>query len=87
MITKQNIVKHELIGLDVRIVESRSNLKDLEGRVVDETKNLLVVETDKGEKKVPKQYSVFEFKIPHGHVAVEGERLLFRPEDRIKRAR
>jgi ribonuclease P protein subunit POP4 len=87
MITKNNIVKHELIGLDMRVVSSSSNLTGLSGRVVDETKNLLVVATPKGEKKVPKQYSVFEFQLPEGRVTVEGDRLLFRPEDRIKKAR
>ncbi len=87
MITNRNVVKHELIGLDIRVVRSSSDLAGLEGRVVDETKNTITIETQKGEKKVQKKHSSFEFKIPDGTVTIEGERLLFRPEDRIKRAR
>ena len=87
MRTKGNIVKHELIGLDIRVLRSSSIPAGLRGRVIDETKNLLIIETAKGEKKVPKNHSIFEFEIPEGHVTVNGERLLFRPEDRIKRAR
>jgi ribonuclease P protein subunit POP4 len=87
MITKGNIRKHELIGLDVRVVSKDQDLTGLEGRVVDETRNLLTIETRKGEKKVPKKGATFEFVIPDGRVEVEGDALLFRPEDRIKRAR
>jgi len=87
MRTKGNIAKHELIGLEVRVLKSSSSPAGLRGRVVDETKNLLVIETPKGEKKVPKEHSIFEFEIPEGSVTVDGARLLFRPEDRIKRAR
>jgi ribonuclease P protein subunit POP4 len=87
MITKGNVKKHELIGLDVRVLRSNPDLTDLEGRVVDETRNLLTIETHKGERKVPKEGSVFEFAIPEGRVVIEGDSLLFRPEDRIKRAR
>ncbi len=87
MITKRNVAKHELIGLDVRVVEAGGNLEGLEGRVVDETKNLLIIETQKGEKKVQKRGSRFELEIPEGSVTIDGEKLLFRPEDRTKKAR
>lgn len=87
MITKGNIGKHELIGLDVRVVSASPDLRGLEGRVVDESRNLVTIETRRGEKKVPKKGAVFEFAIPDGRVEVQGDALLFRPEDRIKRAR
>jgi ribonuclease P protein subunit POP4 len=87
MRTRGNLARHELIGLEVQVTKSKSNQEGLKGKVVDETRNLLTIETVKGEKKVPKSDSTFEFRIPEGQVEIEGKRLLFRPEDRIKRAR
>lgn len=53
MRTAQNLHLHELIGLNVKITNSSSReLIGLEGKVVDETKNLLVIETEKKEKKI-----------------------------------
>ncbi len=52
MRTAKNLHLHELIGLRVKIINSSSRQWiGLEGKVVDETKNLLVVETEKGERK------------------------------------
>jgi ribonuclease P protein subunit POP4 len=79
--------KHELIGL--RVVVSGApdpSLVGLRGVVTDETRNTLTVETAKGEKQVPKHGASFTFEV-QGGVRVEGDDLLFRPEDRIKRAR
>ena len=48
----KNIVLNELIGLRVRVVRCiDKKQRGLEGRVVDETKNTLVVETEEGRKK------------------------------------
>jgi len=81
-----NLRKHELIGLSVVVrAATDPTLVDLRGRVVDETRNTLLVETAKGEKRVPKKGAEFAFG-PEG-VRVQGDDLLFRPEDRIKRAR
>ena len=58
----------------------------LSGCVVDETRNLLVVETGGMEKRVPKRGSRFRFQV-QGGIEIEGDEILFRPEDRIKKAR
>ncbi|RLJ09651.1 MAG: ribonuclease P protein subunit, partial [Candidatus Aenigmatarchaeota archaeon] len=58
----------------------------LKGKVVDESRNILIVETDKGVKKLPKEQCVFSFHLPSGEwVKVDGKNLLARPEDRIKK--
>jgi ribonuclease P protein subunit POP4 len=60
-LTPQNIIHHELIGIDTKVVDStNSSLVGIEGKVVDETKNMLVIE----EKKIPKSCSSFMFTIP-----------------------
>jgi len=86
----RNILFHELIGLDVEVVKHSSrSLEGLKGRVVDETRNTLLVETQSGERKrVPKLYGLFKFRLPSGRsVVVDGTQILGRPEDRLKRVK
>jgi len=87
-ITPHNLVRHELIGLAVRIAESTDKTqKGLRGRVVDETYNTLKIETKgRKEKAVVKQNNVFIFTLPNKvKVQVDGKLLVSRPEDRIKK--
>ncbi len=64
-LTPQNIINHELIGIDTKVVDStNSSLIGIEGRIVDETKNILKIETDVQVKTVPKSCSSFIFTIP-----------------------
>jgi len=83
-ITKQNIKNHELIGLNVCVSESsdpgRINLK---GKVIDETKNTIVILVGDKEKVVPKKECVFEFDIDE-KVKINGKEIIKKPEDRIK---
>ena len=87
MITPYNILRHELIGLDVEVVEaSNPSLVGIKGRVVDETRNTLVIEKCSGkEVVVPKDVAVFKFKLGDKYVKVIGSLLIGRPEDRLKR--
>lgn len=88
MRTAKNLHLHELIGLKVKISKSSSRgLIGLEGKVVDETKNLLVIETKKGDKKISKISSTFEFELENGEkVELKGKDIAFRPEERTKKA-
>jgi len=92
-LTPQNIMHHELIGLDTEIVDStNSSLIGIEGRIVDETKNLMIVERDDKERKIPKSCSSFIFTIPSFNgkrylplkIKVDGKLLLSQPENRIQ---
>ncbi|MBT3984751.1 ribonuclease P protein component 1 [archaeon] len=86
MITSNNIKKHELIGLDVEVVDSiNKDLCGLKGKVVDETRNLIVLATNKGEKKVLKKDATFMFKLENEKVEVDGKVLVGRPEERLKK--
>ncbi len=86
-ITPENLVRHELIGLEVEIKQSTNpSQKGLEGRVIDESFKTLEIETKTGEKTIPKENTTFVFTIPDGSkVQVNGNLLLGRPEDRIKK--
>jgi len=82
-----SVRKGELIGLHVEVVEATdTGQTGIKGRVVDETMKMLVIEQEGKEKMVQKKGSIFRFDT-RGGVSVKGEEILFRPEERVKRAR
>lgn len=86
MITKKNIHKHELIGLPAEIVSAtHKGYVGVKGLIVDETKNTLVLEVDNAEKIIPKKGTRFKLSLPED-VVVNGSALLYRPQDRTKKA-
>ena len=88
-LTPSNLLRHELIGLRLNVDESsNSTVRGLRGTVIDETRNMLVIENEqRKEKRVPKAGNRFIFDLDDGTlVRVKGDRLISRPEDRIKKA-
>lgn len=84
-INRKNIIYHEIIGLNVCILKHLDpNLEGKCGKVYYETKNTLVLETDKGKKTVMKKGAIFEFLIENEKITVLGDDLIGRPEDRVK---
>ncbi|HKW42973.1 MAG TPA: ribonuclease P protein subunit [Thermoplasmata archaeon] len=82
-----NLRKHELIGLRVIVIGAADPTHEhLQGRVVDETRNMLVLEIQGEEKHIPKHGTRFRFDV-QGGFEVEGDEIRFRPEDRVKKAR
>ncbi len=86
-ITPENLVRHELMGLAVKIVESSDpTQKGVSGKVVGESYNTLTIEHSGREKDFVKSECVFVFTIPGGRkVQVDGDVIVGRPEDRIKK--
>ncbi|MBU5537635.1 MAG: ribonuclease P protein component 1 [Candidatus Aenigmatarchaeota archaeon] len=86
-ITPHNLVRHELIGLKVKVEKSTDpSQKGIYGTVIDETYNTLKIETKDKEKTVIKGNCVFVFTLPDKtKVQVDGKLLISRPEDRIKK--
>ncbi len=86
MVTKTNILKHELIGLDIEVVEANNkSMIGLKGKVVDETRNILVIETKNGEKKILKKDLKIKTEVEGEKIIITGKKLVGRPEDRIKK--
>lgn len=83
------VARGELIGLPVRVAESTDpTLVGVEGVVVDETLNTFLVQREDGKQlHVAKSNSVFDFLDEGEPVRIPGDRIRFRPEDRIKRVR
>ncbi len=87
-INPHNILQHELIGLKAEIgASTNNNMVGLCGMVVDETRNMLVIEAERrNEKRIAKAGNTFIFELGGGvRVQVKGNRLVSRPEDRIKK--
>ncbi|MFP4115854.1 MAG: ribonuclease P protein component 1 [Candidatus Aenigmatarchaeota archaeon] len=83
----KNLPRHELIGLEVRVMESENEVEEgIQGKVIDEGKGVLKVEHEDDEKTLAKKGRVFNFKLPSNEeVKVEGDVLEGRPEERIKK--
>jgi ribonuclease P protein subunit POP4 len=83
-----DLKRHELIGLEVEIVSStHQGYVGIRGRVVDETRRMLVIDVNGSDKKVPKASCVFEFVDGGQKERIEGAEIEFRPEDRVKRVK
>jgi len=92
MLHPKELVRHELIGLEVEVAEStNTDAVGIRGRVINETRNMLFVEVTSGkhkgkEKGFAKEQCTFLFTLPAGgKVRIEGRLLVSRPEDRIKK--
>jgi ribonuclease P protein subunit POP4 len=85
-ITSRNILRHELIGLNVKVVRDHNPCNvSLSGKVIDESRNTLVIRQGEQEKRIAKQNASFLFSLSEGDVKVDGSALVGRPEDRVKR--
>ncbi len=96
MINSKNLLFSTFIGLEVEIINSsQRNLIGVNGTIVNETKNLIVIEKkvagDKPdsktkEVKIPKVSSVFRFTLDNKEkVDVSGDKIAFRPHERPKK--
>jgi ribonuclease P protein subunit POP4 len=81
----ESIARHELIGLAARVAESTNpSMNGLSGKIVNETRNLLIIETERGEKCIPKNDVSFIIALSNGSkVKVSGSILVSQPENRI----
>jgi len=84
-ISKGNLACHEWIGLKVEVVEGSDRSRiGMKGKIVDETKNLVVIEGKFGEKKLPKREVKLMVELGKEKVLLDCSKLVQRPEDRIK---
>ncbi len=83
--TRKNIIWHELIGLKAKVIRaSHPELVGIEGYVLDETRNTLVLVGDRV-WIVPKDVVEIEFDLGNEKIRVNGKDLVGRPEMRLKK--
>ncbi|MBI5061712.1 MAG: ribonuclease P protein subunit [Candidatus Aenigmarchaeota archaeon] len=86
MRTPRNIKQHELIGLDCEVVSAlNASHIGLRGRIVDETLKTMILKKKDEKKRIPKKGSIFRLVLGGVRVDLEGDHILARPEDRIKK--
>ena len=85
---KKTLAREEFIGRPVKIKEC----KDPEwigksGLIVDETKNTFLIEIENEKKMIAKKTATFEFDYGGKKITLDGSKIVYRPEDRIKKIR
>ncbi|TFG25512.1 MAG: hypothetical protein EU533_01090 [Promethearchaeota archaeon] len=85
MIDPKYIVYHDLIGFKVRVKHKKKNEKFIDsGVIIDETKNLLIVENDNKTKKYVKKEYLFRLLFEGGILEVDGNKIIGIPENRLR---
>lgn len=80
------MIKGELIGRNIKIISSKNKgLIGKKGKIVDETKNMLLIKSDNKLKKLIKSQLTFRVKINKKIFMIKGESITKRPEDRLKK--
>jgi ribonuclease P protein subunit POP4 len=87
MKTTTAIIQQELIGLNAKVVKSsHPGYVGIEGKVLDETRNTILILHKNKKKTVIKNRSVFNFTTPDGTIVeIDGKAIIGRPEARIKK--
>ncbi len=76
----------EFIGLDLEVIESTNKSHvGLNGKVIDETSNMIIISSNDKITKIPKETCIFKFKSKKTEVIIAGSSIVGKPEDRIKK--
>ena len=83
-----DMLKKEFIGTHLKVVDAENkDLIGIEGDVLDETKNTFKVQSGDRRKVLLKDQITFEILSGTKRVRIEGKKICFRPEDRVKKIR
>ncbi|RLG57425.1 MAG: ribonuclease P protein subunit [Hadesarchaea archaeon] len=87
MAVKRSLFKQGLIGLEAEVAHSSDpTLLGVSGKIVDETRNMVVIEHEGKTKKIQKSISTFILRGPDGEaMTVNGKELVGRPEEQIRK--
>lgn len=69
-----------MIGLNIKVTG-----KSTRGKIIDETKNSFIIESNGKRKRVLKKNNIIEFNFNNKKIMLNGNKLLARPEDRTKK--
>ncbi len=85
MITLDNIISHEMIGLKALVTNSpNSEIIGLNGTIVDETKSMFTIKMDNKFKNIPKKHNTWKFFIDNQEMTLSGNILEKRSFDRLR---
>lgn len=82
----RDIPRIEFIGKELEVIKADNpSLIGIKGKVIDETKNMLIIETNNETKKLVKKQVTIKVKIKEKEIIIKGEILQGRPEERLKK--
>jgi len=85
MSASKEIVRGELIGLSIEIVDAKNkSLIGIRGKIIDETKSMIVIKSNKIKKLIKSQIRM-KIKMKDKMIEIDGKEIVGRPEDRIKK--
>ena len=85
---KKTFAKDEFIGNIVKIKDcSDPSWIGKTGTILDETKNTFLLKINDKEKTIAKNTAIFEFENMGKKISLDGSKILFQPEKRIKKIR
>ena len=86
-VTPKNVLRHELIGLFAKIVESSDlTLQGMSGTIVFETKNMISIRKDSVIRQAAKRAAKkIKLQTHSGACFISGSTLIGKPEDRVTR--
>jgi len=78
---KKSVLAQEFVGKHIKIIGSSCrSIVDLQGTIIDETKNTFTLQTSKGRKKIIK----YQVEIMVNGQEINGRKIIKKPEERIK---
>ena len=83
-----DIIRHEFIGVEGEVAKSpHQDFVKVRGKVVGETRNTFVFQSESRRRSVIKESAIFNFKFDDGSIVqIDGKLLVGRPEDRLKKS-
>ncbi|MEM0482399.1 MAG: ribonuclease P protein subunit [Nitrososphaerota archaeon] len=75
-----------LIGYHCTLIKKADGSR-LDGLIIGETANTLLVQTQKGPKRIPKKGHIFEIVVEGEKMIADGDELVGRPAQNLKRIR
>jgi len=81
------VLQQCFVGLNVKVAKSSNpEYMGIKGKIIDETRNTLVILHENREKTILKDVAVFRFTLPDGTVVeIDGKAIVGRPENRVKK--
>ncbi len=78
----------EFIGRPCEVADANhAGYVGMKGIILDETRKTFVIATPAGERRIPKVGNTFRFKFDEKEAILNGRNIVYRPEERIKKAK
>ena len=85
-ISKENLTRHEVIGLQVCVLQSSNRTHvGIKGKIIAEKKNMFIISDGNKKRSIPKDSAVYCFSLPDNSLAiVNGKEFVGKHAERIK---